>query len=121
MVEEGRLPLNRGYIRDKEQQLRWSIVLPLKNMEVKKSKFKAMNGFPFEQVFHTKVDLLKRYRLLEEDERVVRLTELGGFVADEVVEQFNESGFLPFPKERYADGPLNPYNNNTSDDAFGRV
>jgi oxygen-independent coproporphyrinogen-3 oxidase len=118
-IDAGRLPMNRGYIRGAEQQLRWSIVLPLKNMDVKKAKFAQMNGIGFERAFAAKVARLKKYGLLEETERAVRLTELGGFVADEVAEQFNSREFLPFPRESYADGPLNPYRDNAASDAFG--
>jgi oxygen-independent coproporphyrinogen-3 oxidase len=120
LLDAGCLPMNRGCIRDCEQQLRWSIVLPLKNMDVKKAQFKKMNGVPFEQVFRAKVERLKQHGLLEETDRVVRLTELGGFVADEVAEQFNDSAFMPFSIDCYANGPLNPYNNNTSEDAMGK-
>jgi oxygen-independent coproporphyrinogen-3 oxidase len=118
-IDAGRLPMNRGYIRGAEQQLRWSIVLPLKNMDVKKAKFAQMNGIAFGRAFAAKVARLKKYGLLEETERAVRLTELGGFVADEVAEQFNSCEFLPFPMESYGDGPLNPYRDNAASDAFG--
>ncbi|MDR1532984.1 MAG: radical SAM protein [Clostridiales bacterium] len=118
-IDAGELPMNRGYIRGAEQQLRWSIVLPLKNMDVKKAKFEKMNGLAFDEVFQKKAARLKEHGLLEDTGRVVRLTELGGFMADEVAEQFNSREFLPFPREHYADGPLNPYNDNSSADAFG--
>lgn len=116
-IEEGTLPLNRGYIRDKEQQIRWSIVLPLKNMDIKKDRFKKINEISFEEVFKEKVKRLKEYDLLYEDEKLVKLTELGSFVADEVVEQFNSKEFIPFPRENYANGPLNPYTDNEAIDA----
>ena len=108
-IDKGELPSNRGYVRDTEQQLRWSIILPLKNMDVRKKKFEKMNGLPFGSVFKNKVENLKKFGLIEENEHVVRLTELGSFVADEVAEQFNAPEFIPFPRERYAEGPLNPY------------
>lgn len=118
-IDENRLPMDRGYIRDWEQQLRWSIVLPLKNMDIKKKKFERMNGISFGSIFPEKMRNLKKYGLLEEAEHAVKLTELGSFVADEVVEQFNAREFLPFPAERYADGPLHPYKANGSMDLFG--
>ena len=40
-------------------------------------------------------------------------------VADEVVEQFNSNEFMPFLSSAYAQGPLHPYVDNTSDDALG--
>ena len=41
------------------------------------------------------------------------------FVADEVAEQFNANEFIPFPRDHYEEGPLNPYLNNTTEDALG--
>lgn len=111
-IDAGRLPINRGLIRPKEEQARWAIVLPLKNRDVRKSEFKARSGYDFDEVFPTKVALLKQYGLLEDNGKVVGLTELGKFVADEVCEQFNSIPYIPFPRERYAEGPLNPYLNN---------
>ena len=66
----------------------------------------------FDSVFRKKVATLEEYGLIEDTGSVVRLTELGGFVADEVCEQFNSPEYVPFPRERYAEGPLNPYNDN---------
>lgn len=119
LIDAGRLPMNRGYIRGVEQQLRWSMVLPLKNMEIRKAQFEKMNGLPLARVFPAKMGRLFREGLLEQDGRAVKLTADGAFVADEVVEQFNSNEFLPFPRDHYADGPMNPYRDNTADDAFG--
>ncbi|MBE5803819.1 MAG: radical SAM protein [Clostridiales bacterium] len=116
-IDEGHLPLNRGLVRSPEQEMRWSIVLPMKNMWMIKQKFQDINGVSFDECFRTKVDRLIKYGLIEDTGRKVRLTELGAFVADEVVEQFNACEYLPFPREAYADGPLNPYLDNTSADA----
>ena len=86
---------------------------PLKNRDVRKHEFKARSGCDFDDVFKTKVALLKQYGLLEDTGKVIRLTELGGFVANEVCEEFNSMPYLPFPRERYAEGPLNPYQHNS--------
>lgn len=118
-IEEGRLPVNRGLIRDKETQVRWAIVLPLKNTEIKKAYFEKVTGVPFDNIFRKKVERLKQYGLIEENDKIVRLTVLGAFVADEVVEQFNSNELMPFPREAYAQGPLRPYNDNTTQDALG--
>lgn len=120
-IDGGRLPVNRGYIRDKEQQLRWTIVLPLKNRDIRKADFNKITGISFDNIFGKKVERLKRYGLLEEDEGRARLTDLGAFVADEVVEQFNSNEFIPFPRDSYAEGPLNPYLDNTSQDASSEL
>lgn len=121
LIENGKLPLNRGYKRDKEQHLRWTIILPLKNSEIKKEYFQQLNGIPFDSIFRKKVKRLKEFGLIIEDDKVVRLTDLGAFVADEVVEQFNSNDFMPFPPESYVQGPLHPYKDNTTNDAFGSI
>ena len=113
------LPITRGLVRSPEQQLRRSIILPLKNMDVKKASFEKLNGKKLERVFTEKMKNLKAFGLIEESERNIKLTELGAFVADEVVEQFNAIEYIPFERSRYAEGLLNPYMNNTSADAFG--
>jgi oxygen-independent coproporphyrinogen-3 oxidase len=118
-IEKGKLPINRGIIRNKETQVRWAIVLPLKNSELKKAYFEKATGIPFDTIFRKKVERLKHFGLIEEDEEIVRLTELGAFVADEVVEQFNANEFMPFSRDAYAEGPLHPYADNTSVDALG--
>jgi len=119
LVNEGKLPVNRGYIRTKEDQVRWAIVLPLKNSELKKSHFEETIGIPFDSIFRKKVERLKTFRLIEDNDEIIRLTELGAFVADEVVEQFNSNTFMPFSSDAYAQGPLHPYADNTSEAAFG--
>ncbi|MCL2487240.1 MAG: radical SAM protein [Oscillospiraceae bacterium] len=118
-IDNNTLPISRGVIRSPEQQLRWSVILPLKNMEVKRAAFEKMNGKPLHQIFTQKRKLLRDFGLLLEDERSIRLTGLGSFVADEVAEQFNSVEYLPFERSRYAGGRLNPYLNNTTRDAFG--
>ena len=112
-IDAGKLPINRGLIRSAEEQARWAIVLPMKNRDVRKREFKARSGYDFDAVFPTKVRLLKEYGLLEDTGTVVRQTEMGKFLSDEVCEQFNSIPYLPFPRERYAEGPLNPYLHNT--------
>lgn len=119
LLDQNILPMNRGYIRNKEEQLRWSIILPLKNMGIKKKKFYDINGIPLNSVFVNKMKLLKEYGLIDENEHTVYLTELGSFVADEVVQQFYTDEFIPFPVSSYSSGQLNPYQHNTSKDAFG--
>lgn len=113
MIDNGKLPITRGYIRPRDEQIRWAIVLPLKNTEVQKPRFTKKTGLDFDDLFKKKVQTLKDYGLLEETERDVRLTRLGAFVADEVCECFNSDNYKPFPRERYAEGPLNPYNDNS--------
>mgnify|MGYP000892635568 CR=1 FL=1 len=109
-IEAGRLPLNRGLIRSTEEQMRWAIILPLKNRDVRKDLFLKRTGRSLDQVFRAKIENLKTHGLLVEDEKAMVLTELGAFFADEVAEQFSHPDYVPFPRSAYADGPLNPYN-----------
>lgn len=113
LIDKGELPITRGYIRPQEEQIRQAIVLPLKNRSVIKSDFYKKTGVNFDDIFKKKVETLKQYGLIEDDGRVVKLTEMGGFLADEVCEQFNSDIYKPFPRERFAEGPLNPYLDNT--------
>lgn len=108
-IEAGRLPLNRGLIRTPEEQMRWAIILPLKNRDVRKDLFLKRTGVSLDQVFRKKIEKLEAAGLLQDDERSLSLTPLGEFFADEVAEQFCHSDYLPFPPAAYAPGPLNPY------------
>jgi oxygen-independent coproporphyrinogen-3 oxidase len=110
-IEAGRLPLNRGLVRSPEEQMRWAIVLPLKNRDVRKDLFHERTGRSLDRVFRAKIENLKAFGLLVEDERSLELTPLGAFFADEVAEQFCHPRHLPFPEDAYAPGPLNPYRN----------
>lgn len=109
MIDNGQLPITRGYKRPLEEQVRQAIVLPLKNRSVIKSDFCKRTGLDFDDVLKEKTETLIKYGLLEDNGKVVKLTEIGGFLADEVCEHYNSNEYKPFPRERYADGPLNPY------------
>lgn len=111
-IDNGELPITRAYTRPLDEQIRQAIVLPLKNRSIIKSDFLKRTGVNFDDIFHTKMEALKEYGLIEDNGRVVKLTEMGGFLADEVCEQFNSDEYKPFPRDRYAEGPLNPYRNN---------
>ncbi len=120
-IDAGLLPVNRGCIRDEEQQNRWAIVLPLKNRDIRKKDYKRVTGTNIDNIFLKKKDILESEGLIEEDDKVIRLTDIGKFLADEVVEQFNSNEYIPFPRENYHEGPLNPYNNNTTEDAMEAI
>jgi oxygen-independent coproporphyrinogen-3 oxidase len=112
-IGDGQLPLNRGIVRSPEDQMRWAIILPLKNREVRKSLFaRRTGGTSLDQVFRKKIEKLKEHGLLRENEKELALTPLGTFFADEVAEQFNAPPYIPYPRSAYADGPLNPYEDN---------
>jgi oxygen-independent coproporphyrinogen-3 oxidase len=111
-IKAGRLPLNRGLVRDRENQARWAIILPLKNRNVPKALFQQRTGMPLDGLFREKIGLLKDRGLLAESAAVLTLTPLGRFFADEVCHQFHHPDYIPFPKSAYAAGELNPYQHN---------
>jgi oxygen-independent coproporphyrinogen-3 oxidase len=108
-IEAGRLPLNRGLVRNQEEQERWSIILPVKNSRVDKRIFQERTGVPLESVYREKISRLKEHGLLVEDDTKLQATRLGAFYADELAQQFHSPDYIPFPREEYADGVLNPY------------
>lgn len=120
-IDQGLLPVNRGYKRDLEQQARWAIVLPMKNRDVRKVDYKRVTGLEFDDVFKKKTQRLKVHGLITDDGKVVSLTPMGKFLADEVVEQYNAIEFQPFPRSNFAEGELNPYLDNTTEDAIGNA
>ena len=111
LIESGHLPINRGYKRAPEEQLRWAIILPIKNRNVRPSNFRRLTGVSLEEVFRPKIAALKAHGLVRDTEEVLELTPLGAFFADEVAQQFHDADFIPYPRSEYAEGPLNPYLN----------
>ena len=109
-TEAGLIAANRCLIRNADQQMRWSIILPLKNYFIDKKLFRDMNGVELDTVFQDKFDLLKKYGLAVEDDKKVALTEKGAFYSDELVHLFYEPQHQSFPKSDFAEGCLNPYN-----------
>lgn len=108
-IAAGRLPINRGLVRSREEQIRWGTILPLKNRDIYKPRHLEVTGIPFDKVFPQKFAKLKEWGLVEESGDIVKLTKLGCFFADEVVQQFESPQYLPYPQEAYGDGPLNPH------------
>jgi len=108
-IAEGRLAVNRGLLRDHDEQRRWAIVLPLKNRDVDKALYKALTGTAFEDAFPDLWARLQANGLVEDKGAFAGLTKKGAFFADEVCHQFHAREFVPFDKSQYADGPLNPY------------
>jgi oxygen-independent coproporphyrinogen-3 oxidase len=108
LIESGHLPINRGIVRSREEQMRWAIVLPLKNRSARKSDFLRLTGEPMDRRFRTKIAKLKDAGLVHEDEERLVLTQLGAFFADEVVQQFHHPDYMPHPADSYDCGPLHP-------------
>jgi len=109
LIKHGKLPIDRGLVRTKDDQLRWAIILPLKNREIYKTSYRKITGVSLNDVFRNKIERLKEFNLLCEDEKVLKLTTLGAFFADEVCQQFYHPKYMPFPPTAYAHGKLYPY------------
>lgn len=110
LIDKGRLPINRGLVRNKDDQARWALILPLKNRDVHKEYYRKVTGESLSQIFRKKIEKLKKYSLLYEDEKTLMLTARGHFFADEVCHQFHHPRFMPFPKTAYNNAELCPYN-----------
>ncbi len=109
LINQGKLPLNRGLVRNRDDQLRWALVLPLKNRKVYKSYYQKITGASLNEVFRRKIEKLKEFNLLYEDDKILTLSDRGRFFADEVCEQFHHPNYMPFPRTAYAHGELYPY------------
>jgi len=110
-IENGHLPINRGYRRTPEDQARWAIVLPIKNRNVRPKNYRRLTGLALDEVFRNKIEALKAHGVVRETEKALELTQLGAFFADETAQQFHSPDFVPYPREEYCEGPLNPYQN----------
>ena len=108
-LDSGRLPIDRMLLRSAEDEQRRALVLPLKGYGVSKARYRERMGVDLEEVFGSRIRLLKKYGLLQEDDRRLTLTPRGGFFADEVLMQFYEPKYLPFSRSCYSAGALNPY------------
>ena len=109
-TEEGQIAANRCLIRNADQQMRWSIILPLKNYFIDKKLFRDRNhGVDVDTVFQKQFALLKEYGLAVEDDKKIELTEKGAFYSDELVHLFYESQHQSFPADDFMPGRLNPY------------
>ncbi len=108
-IREGRLPITHGKIRTQDDQRRWAMCLPLKHTGVPKKLYREKTGVAVSEVFRERIERLKKAGLLEEDEEILRLTQKGGFFADETVIQFYHPQYMPFERSCYLKGELNPY------------
>jgi oxygen-independent coproporphyrinogen-3 oxidase len=108
-IDAGRLPLNRGLVRSADEQMRWAIILPLKNYFIRKRHYQEVTGIPLSEAFPRTFAALREFGLVSETDTRVELTPLGAFFADEVVQQFHQQAYMPFAATNYAAGPLNPY------------
>lgn len=109
LVNQGRLPINRGKIKTEDDRRRWALTLPLKHNGVAKDRFREVTGTTVNEAFPGQIGNLKKYGLIEEDDTSIKLTARGIFFADEVITQFYHPAYLPFPRSAYAEGDLNPF------------
>lgn len=109
-IEQGLLPFNRGYVRDNEAQQRWAIILPLKNYFIDKKRFKELTGIEIENSkFYPLLQDLKNEELLEENDKMIKLTKTGAFFSDEIVGLFYDRNFIPKEEQYFNLGKYNPY------------
>ncbi len=109
-LEKDKLPIAGGKIKTEDDQKRWAICLSLKHNGVSKLRYKEVTGTTLEEAYGKKINRLRKYGLVEENNEMLKLTERGRFFADEVVIQFYHPDYMPFPKSAYSEGELNPYN-----------
>lgn len=111
-VAEGRIPLVRGKTRTLDDILRRTVISTLRTRRfLSKDEYQKRTGRDINDVFGKKINALKKYGLLTEDEENLRLTERGYYFADTLCMQFHHPDFLPFERNEYHEGELNPYNN----------
>lgn len=109
-IENGLLPFNRGIVRTKEQLQRWAFILSLKNYFMRKKRFQEVTGTKIEDtVLYPVIQKIKQFGLIEETDKIIKLTEKGVIFGDEVVRLFYEPKYLPAPREGFNEGALNPY------------
>lgn len=108
-VRSGTLPINRGKVRTDDDQRRWAVAIALKHNGVDMARFRELTGVPVHEAFPRQMTHLKKFGLIRDDDGFVRLTRRGRFFADEVVTQFYHPDYLPFPRDRYREGELNPF------------
>jgi len=113
-LRDGMLPMNRGKTRTADDERRWAAAVTLKHNGLSKKRFRELTGMSVGEAFPRQVERLKKYGLVEEDGDTLKLTVRGRFFADEVVTQFYHPKYLPFPRQAYAEGDLNPFSHDPS-------
>lgn len=97
LIDQGKVSVNRGKVRTRDDEARRSFILPLKNSHVDKQAYRARTGVEASEYFADEIGWFKDLGMIEEDSHTIRLTRRGRFVADEVSTQFFDPGYLPFP------------------------
>jgi len=97
-VRAGKLPVERGLVRDLETEARRSLLLPLKNDRVNKRAFERRVGLSVDEHFGPELARLEGLGLISQDARTVQLTHRGRFFADETMWQLTQQRWVPFPE-----------------------
>ena len=98
LIDQGKIPIDRGKIRTLDDEARRSFVVPIKNNRLEKSAYTARCGVTAHDYFGPQIVRLKDLGLMAEDETHIWLTRRGKFFVDEVCQQFFHPDYLPFPE-----------------------
>ena len=99
-VEGGGFSVDRGMVRNADEEARHAFILQLKNWKVDYGLFRARTGRNPRDCFGGTIDKMLGLRLISEDEEGIALTERGRFYADQVVAQFTSAEFFPSTDSR---------------------
>ena len=98
LIDQGKIPIDRGKIRTLDDEARRSFVVPIKNNRLSKPAFADRVGVTVHDYFGPQIARLTDLGLMEEDETHIWLTRHGKFYVDEVCQQFFHPDYLPFPE-----------------------
>ncbi len=98
MIDEGRLPIDRGKVRTLDDEARRSFIVPIKNNRVDKRAYTERTGVDMHAFFGETLVRMKALGMIEEDDTHIWLTQRGRFFVDEVCQQFFEPKYAPFPE-----------------------
>lgn len=88
-LESGRSPVADEEELTAEHRARELVYLGLRrNRGVDREQFRSKTGFDLDQLFHQTIEQQAQLGFLHSDEKVIRLTKEGRFVADRVVMEF---------------------------------
>lgn len=94
-VAAGRIPYDRGLLRTDDDEMRRSLILPLKNDRVDRNRFRERTGADLDAVFGGPLQRLKERGMVEDWDGGVALTRRGRFCADEVAMLFYAPQYVP--------------------------
>jgi oxygen-independent coproporphyrinogen-3 oxidase len=95
LIAAGKVSVDRGKVRTREDEVRRSFILPLKNAKVDKAAFLQRTGVDAGAHFGPDLEWAKGHGLVEENSRFIELTRRGRFFADEVAMRFFQPMYLP--------------------------